>query len=611
MGVIRSAPLLLPGSYGLNSKDEIAADQALRFAGLASNGVIDASGKLVSREDFVNQSGGEVPFSVLLETVYTHRNDDGTETIMSAGEGRVFSGIAGPTVRHDYRAGSQIVDVGGAKAGASATGLANDGTAYTATVVIDGVTKNVSVVGSASQTYTTLLAGINTDLGAAGTAAIVGGNIKITSATTGDTSTVEITAGTLFTGSLPTGFVAIRAASDGTTANNNWQFASLNGRIYMAQAGQHLTCLNESSYAVESVVAQPWTSSPNCVIAAYGRLWVADDAAGSDRYTIWWSDILDGKAWTGGDAGEISLKNAWPQGQDSIVAICAAFGRLIVFGTSAILMYTLGSDNDPGAMTLTSQVGNVGCIARDSVVVADDGVYFLSAQGVMRINTLAQVTSLLATPPMTTLVNADVQATYAAETLTKVRAGYHPVNGWYVINAPTANKCYVLHTRVKLPQLDLPAITTWTNVGMPFRGFCFDASRNWYCAGTNGVHKYTGYTTDGANNVYTFDFYTQWLNFGAEERLKHLKYVVLTLSGVSGVTGTGKWQIDYKAGTTYTASFTGSAVEFAENPGIGEVKFHIGRSCNVAKVGFSVTVTAKVTLHQMKLFAQTGKTTFR
>jgi hypothetical protein len=514
------------------------------------------------------------------------------------------------TSRFSYAAGSQIVDVGGAKAGASATGLANDATAYTATITIDGVAKSVSVTGSTAQTYTNLISEINTDLGAAGSVSLVGGNLKVVSATTGASSSVSISNVNLF--NTLTNYVAIRTASAGTTTNNNWQFASLNSRIFMAQAGQAFTCLLESTYAVESIVGQPWTSSPNCVMAAYGRLWAADDAAGSNRYTVWWSNLLDGKTWNSGDAGSLNVQNAWPQGQDTIVALAAAFGRLIIFGRSAILMYTLGTDNDPATMTLTDVVSNVGCIARDSVIVADDGVYFLSQNGMYRIDKLAQVTSLMQPTQVSSLVNDELISQYASETLEKVRAGYYPKEGWVVINGPTANKCYVLHVRRKLPQLNLPVITTWTNVGMPFRGFCYDKDGSWYCAGTNGVHKYTGYTPDGANNVYSFDFYTQWLNFGDESRLKHLKYVVLTLETGSLVAGTVKWQIDYKAGTVYTSSFTCSAVEFAEDPGIGEAKAHIGRSCNTAKLGFSITINGdKVSLHQLRVFAQAGKTTWR
>lgn len=112
--------------------------------------------------------------------------------------------------------GYQIADFGGSVTGAGATGLANDTTAYTATVKIDGTDKAVSVVGSAAQTFTTLITEINTDLGAAGTASIVNGNIKIESATENGsaTSTVAITDGTLF--AALTGFVSFESGVGGT-----------------------------------------------------------------------------------------------------------------------------------------------------------------------------------------------------------------------------------------------------------------------------------------------------------------------------------------------------------------------------------------------------------
>ena len=119
-----------------------------------------------------------------------------------------------PTGLQADAGGYQVVDVGGAVAGSDATGLANDATVYTASVVVDGVTKPIAVTGSTAQTYTTLLSELNTDLGASATAALVGGNVRITSATTGPTSTIAITDTDLF--STLTDYVAIDAAVVGT-----------------------------------------------------------------------------------------------------------------------------------------------------------------------------------------------------------------------------------------------------------------------------------------------------------------------------------------------------------------------------------------------------------
>lgn len=80
------------------------------------------------------------------------------------------------------------------------TRLPNDSTAYTAAIIVDGVRKNISVVGSAVQTYGQLYAAINTQLGGAGTANTDDSNlgIKISSATKGPGSSVVIEYGTLF-----------------------------------------------------------------------------------------------------------------------------------------------------------------------------------------------------------------------------------------------------------------------------------------------------------------------------------------------------------------------------------------------------------------------------
>ena len=92
-----------------------------------------------------------------------------------------------------------VADFNGTVVGGNSTGLANDATVHTCTVTIDGTPIVVDVVGSAAQTFTTLVAEINTDLGASGTAAIdVNGNIDITSVTADNTSTVVITDGSLF-----------------------------------------------------------------------------------------------------------------------------------------------------------------------------------------------------------------------------------------------------------------------------------------------------------------------------------------------------------------------------------------------------------------------------
>lgn len=81
---------------------------------------------------------------------------------------------------------------------ASATGLSNTPLVYTATINVDGVNHAITVVGSAAQTFGTMLTEINTDLLGNAVATLVTsgvniGRILITSVTTGLNSTVSIT----------------------------------------------------------------------------------------------------------------------------------------------------------------------------------------------------------------------------------------------------------------------------------------------------------------------------------------------------------------------------------------------------------------------------------
>jgi hypothetical protein len=413
---------------------------------------------------------------------------------------------------------------------------------------------------------------------------------------------VSVAAGIWYTG---TSTLTERFNSSNALAVN-WQFATLGSNLIGVHAGVSPKVMNES-YANVAFVGAPWSGSPNVVIAAYGRAWYADDAAGGNRYTIWWSNLLDGITMNAGDAGSINLTEAWPKGQDSVVALAAAFNKLIVFGRRSILLYTMAADNNPANMTLDDAIADLGCVSRDSVVETDQGIYFLSDNGIYRIDKFGQTTSLIASAHVSQLYNDDVLTAIAAETAANIKGGYYPTEGWYVLSFPTPNTTFCVHTRKNVPNVDKPVATKWTNTGRPFYAFTFDKDKNWYSAGVNGVHKYSGYTPDGASNAYTLTYTAQWLPFEDETRLKHAKTVTMVLEAASGQTGTLTWSVDYLAGTTRSESCTCSATEFAEDPGVGYVRVQIGGTFKVIRPSVAFTINGdKVTVHQMQLFANPG-----
>lgn len=609
MGTLRAKTIRYPGAHGLNTIEATVVDENARYGSVVTNGVVDSSGKLASRKDFVRQTSG---FSNTIKALWTHRSTDGTEAIVSSGAGFIYSGTTTLTERLDYRAGRQFVDVGGAKTVDSMTGLANSSETYGFSVSVNGgAAQQVNVTGSSAQTYSNLIAAINADLTGA-SCALSGGNLHIASASNGVGSTIAITnaAGTASNVLLTTlsNYVAVRVADAGTVTAENWQFASFSGEIFMAQRARQFVALTEGTYARAAIIGQPWSNSVNCAIGAYGRLWAADDQEGGVRNKVWWSNLLDGLTWNSGDAGSLDLTNAWPKGQDSIVALAAAFSRLIIFGRKSILLYTMPATNAPSGMTLTDVIEDLGCVARDSVQVTPTGVYFLSDNGVYRIDKPAQTTALMVTPNVSYLYNADVITQIAAETATNIKSGYYPTEGYYVLSFPTSNVTFAAMT-FKITPLDgnrTPGMK-WTNTGRPFYAFTFDKDGNWYSGGVNGVHLYSGYTPDGTSNNYTLTWTGLWHPFEDESRLKHAKGVSLVLEAASGQTGTFEFKTDYLAGTTNSNSFTCSAAEFAENPGVGNVSFQIGRSFKVIQPSVSFAINGnKVTIHQMRIYATPG-----
>ena len=107
-------------------------------------------------------------------------------------------------------AGTQTVDFGGTVVAGNDAGLVT--ATYTASISIDGVAYPVSVNVTTADTFTTVIGLINADL--PGTElGISGGNLVVTSSTTGNDSKVVITDVDLFSGM--TGYVGVLAAVDG------------------------------------------------------------------------------------------------------------------------------------------------------------------------------------------------------------------------------------------------------------------------------------------------------------------------------------------------------------------------------------------------------------
>jgi hypothetical protein len=127
-----------------------------------------------------------------------------------------------------------------------------------------------------------------------------------------------------------------------TPTANNWKVVALNNHVYMFQQDHEpLIGTDESgSFVLETMSGHSHSTGTapegNEVLAAYGKLFVADVTG--DKHTVYWSDTLNGHAWTGGVSGSLDVTLVWPTGSDEIVALAAHNGFLIIFGKNSILV---------------------------------------------------------------------------------------------------------------------------------------------------------------------------------------------------------------------------------------------------------------------------------
>ena len=327
-----------------------------------------------------------------------------------------------------------------------------------------------------------------------------------------------------------------------TITSDDWKIVHLNEHIYFFQSGYAPLVYSTHAGVVELVSAHSHASGTppqgNEVIAAFGRLWVADMAA--DKSTVYWSDLLDGTGWTGGSSGSIDIAKVWPNGYDEIVALAAHNGFLVIFGKESIVIYQ-GAE-DPSTMTLYDTVSSIGCVSRDSVASTGKDLVFLDKSGLRSLSRTIQEKSA----PLGDIsrnVDEDLKNAIASET-GNIKIHYSPTEAFVIVLFPTQDVCYVFDTKRQL-QDGSNRVTTWTAMG----ALCFTNLRDdtLYVGTVSGISEYSGYNDNAATYVLTYSSHP--LTFGSSSTLKFLKKInVTTFNGASALVALS-WAYDY--GTAY------------------------------------------------------------
>lgn len=322
-----------------------------------------------------------------------------------------------------------------------------------------------------------------------------------------------------------------------TITANDWKIVNFNDKAYFFQRGYDPLVYDNATglrtFTVANSSATSATLKCHEALAAFGRLFIVDNA--TDTQTIYWSDLLNGNAFSGGSSGSIDVSKAWPNGYDEVVALAAHNNSLIIFGKHSILAYTGASS--PASMTLADTVAGVGCIDRNSVQHIGTDVLFMSQNGLRSFGRTIQEKSM----PLSDLSNnvkTELISLIQNKTL-PVASVYSPENSFYLIAFPDQETVYCFDLKARLEN-GAYRVTRWTSV--PHKSFELKTDGTVYIGTTDGLGTYSGYADN--TTAYRFRYYSPGLTFGDPSKIKLLKKLRPTLVGAAGSTVFMKWAYD-------------------------------------------------------------------
>lgn len=273
---------------------------------------------------------------------------------------------------------------------------------------------------------------------------------------------------------------------------------------------------------------------PNIVLAAYGRIWMADIVG--DKQTVYFSRLLDGSDFSGGDSGSLSLNAVFPN-TDQIIGMAAHNGFLIVFGRNNIAVYA--NPIDVTELTLADFIPNVGCIARDSIVNTGTDIIFLSDSGVRSLQRVIQEKSL----PMRDIsknVRDELIANVASETASKIRAVYYDRDAFYLLALPATKFVYCFDLRAPL-QDGSARVTIWDSIEP--HAFVVTVAKELLIGKAGYVGKYYGHDDNGSS--YRMRYFTNYFDFDQPTAIKVLKKAGFVVIGGSAQGLSVKYGFDY------------------------------------------------------------------
>ena len=350
----------------------------------------------------------------------------------------------------------------------------------------------------------------------------------------------------------PNGRVIIESEVISYTGITATTFTGLTRSATTPAAAAHADNLAVVTYTIPVTVT---TFDPSCGMGYYGRLWCGGITESKD--VVYWSNLLDGDDWNGGDAGILDLSKIW--GTDEVVAIAPFFGKLIIFGKNNIVVYN--NPTDVTSLALDEVISGIGCVARDSIQAIGDDLVFLSSTG---LRSLARTTEKDKLPLTDLTVNIKDTIIRNISQSTNVKSVYVENEGIYIISFIEKNIQYVFDFKHITPE-GAPRITTWTfnNDREPASMINTELYSGLLVGQKDGgISGYEGYfDTDMSyansavvftNAAITADISSIWITMGEGMSASLLKKMVLVLEGGSGAVLGLKWYKDFSINPSTT-----------------------------------------------------------
>ena len=394
---------------------------------------------------------------------------------------------------------------------------------------------------------------------------------------------------------------------------NRWQMVNFNNFLWLFQSGHAPLSWDGTTMKLISAMTSAAGTPPqgNAVLGSYGRLWVGD--VSTDKTVLFYSDTLAGHIWTGGASGSVDLKSVWTNGMDSIAALAAFNGFLVIFGRKSILVYS-GATN-PSSMTLVEHVKGIGCVARDSVQDIGTDLLFLSDTGVRSLQRTIQEKSMPMRDISSNIRNEIAYYISAQTDLNDVVSTYNEKERFYLLNFPQDGITFCFDVSTVLENGACP-VTTWDSINP--KSMITRINGDLLFGQTGIIGRYTGYL----DNTSSFDmsYLTAWISFNEPFIQKILKKISFTIQGSSSSVFTVRHGYDY-SGSYFTQqqSISGGTTseynvgeyniaEYSSGNIIDEVS-SIGKSAGkMVQVGLFSTVNgAELAIQKFDIFAKRGR----